>query len=134
MIKNYPNLMFSCLTIHCTITQCVFLCRYRKPSKESLLTSSYWQRFAREQESQEDNISIHRGVPDSVAGSREGSKQGSILSRLSGKRRPQEPDHTSLLEAGPGTESEDDEGPMERSGNQDWGGWSIQSDGAVPMA
>ncbi|XP_052796287.1 copper-transporting ATPase 1-like isoform X2 [Mya arenaria] len=81
---------------------------YRKPSKESLLTTSYWHRFAKDQD--DDNISIHRGVTDSMS-SREPSKQGSILSRLSGKKKPQTQDHASLLEAGAGSgsESETDE-------------------------
>jgi len=57
----------------------------------------YWQKFAKDQE--QDNISMHRGVEDSIS-SREGSKQGSILSKLSAKmKKPQTPDHTSLLEA-----------------------------------
>lgn len=57
----------------------------------------YWQKFAADQE--RDDISMHRGVEDSIS-SREGSKQGSILSKLSAKmKKPQTQDHTSLLEA-----------------------------------
>ncbi|XP_052281912.1 copper-transporting ATPase 1-like isoform X3 [Dreissena polymorpha] len=77
---------------------------YRKPSRESLVTESYWKKFAKEQE--EDNVSLHRGV-ESIS-SREPSKQGSILSRLSGKKKQQNQDHTSLLEAGELSDSEEE--------------------------
>ena len=43
---------------------------------------------------------MHRGV-DSLAGSREGSKQGSIMSKLSaisGAKKPKTQDHASLLD------------------------------------
>lgn len=81
--------------------------RFRKPSRESLLTNSYWQRFARDQEM--DNISMHRGVDDSMS-SREGSKQGSILSRLSAKiKKPQTQDHASLLDDNQGSDAEETE-------------------------
>lgn len=69
---------------------------YRKPTKESLLTNTYWEKYAADQEL--DNISIHRGVEDSIS-SREGSRrEGSILSKLSFKKKPPTMDQTSLLE------------------------------------
>ncbi|WAQ98476.1 ATP7A-like protein [Mya arenaria] len=56
------------------------------------------------------SLLLKTGVTDSMS-SREPSKQGSILSRLSGKKKPQTQDHASLLEAGAGSgsESETDE-------------------------
>ena len=70
--------------------------RFKKPKKEALLTQKYCEKFANEQK-EEDNISMHRGV-DSIS-SREGSKQGSILSKLSlSKKKVVQADHTSLLE------------------------------------
>ncbi|XP_060556609.1 copper-transporting ATPase 1-like isoform X2 [Ruditapes philippinarum] len=71
---------------------------YRKPRKESLLTTGYWERFYADQQS--DNISLHRGVEDEPT-SREGSQKGSILSKLSalsGKKKTPTQDQTSLLE------------------------------------
>lgn len=74
------------------------------------MTNAYWEKFAKDQEM--DNISMHRGVEDSLSGSREGSKQGSILSRLSAKikkqTQTQTQDHTSLLEQGQGSDSEEE--------------------------
>lgn len=60
-----------------------------------MLTPKYYAKFAADQEL--DNISVHRGV-ESLPSSREPSKQGSIISRLSGKKKTPSPDHTSLLE------------------------------------
>lgn len=60
-----------------------------------MLTPKYYAKFAADQEL--DNISVHRGV-ESFPPSREPSKQGSIISRLSGKKKTPSPDHTSLLE------------------------------------
>uniref|UniRef100_A0A8W8LF78 Uncharacterized protein n=1 Tax=Magallana gigas TaxID=29159 RepID=A0A8W8LF78_MAGGI len=68
---------------------------FKKPSKEKMLTPKYYAKFAADQEL--DNISVHRGV-ESLPSSREPSKQGSIISRLSGKKKTPSPDHTSLLE------------------------------------
>ena len=57
---------------------------------------------------EDDNISIHRGVEDTS--SREGSKQGSILSRISGKKKkPESLDHVSLLESGPHSDEDSEE-------------------------
>ncbi|XP_045204361.2 LOW QUALITY PROTEIN: copper-transporting ATPase 1-like [Mercenaria mercenaria] len=78
---------------------------YRKPTKASLLTNKYWERYYADQEG--DNISLHRGVEDSVS-SREGSSQkGSILSKLSalsGRKKPPTQDQTSLLEVADASE------------------------------
>jgi len=74
---------------------------FKKPTKEKLLTNSYWQRYYRDKDV--DNISIHRGVEDL---SRDNSRQGSLLSRLSGKKKPQSLDHASLLEAAQNSDEE----------------------------
>ncbi|XP_061164353.1 copper-transporting ATPase 1-like [Saccostrea echinata] len=79
---------------------------FKKPSKEKMLTQKYYAKFAADQEL--DNISVHRGV-ESLPSSREGSKQGSIISRLSGKKKPVTPDHTSLLEMGDNSDSDSSE-------------------------
>ncbi|KAL4229704.1 ATPase Cu transporting protein 7B [Mactra antiquata] len=81
---------------------------YRKPKKESLMTNSYWQRFHHDQT--EDNISLHRGVEDSIS-SREPSQKGSVLSKLSalsGRKKQPAKDETSLLEAIDNSEDEKD--------------------------
>ncbi|KAL3879476.1 hypothetical protein ACJMK2_031772, partial [Sinanodonta woodiana] len=63
----------------------------KKPSRDKLLTNTYYQKYYDDQNA--DNISIHRGL-DEERGSREGSKQSSILSRLCGKKKPLSEDHT----------------------------------------
>ena len=80
---------------------------FKKPKKEKLITNAYWEKFRNEQ--MLDDISVHRGV-ESLAGSREGSKQGSILSKLSGKK-PKTLDHASLLDTVSDTD-DDDEGSI----------------------
>ncbi|KAK3099390.1 hypothetical protein FSP39_003672 [Pinctada imbricata] len=78
------------------VTSSLLLKTFKKPKKESLLTKAYYDRFYAEQ-TEGDNISMHRGV-ESIS-SREGSKQGSILSKLSiGKKKVIQPDHFSLLD------------------------------------
>lgn len=62
-----------------------------------MLNQEYYKKFYAEQEESLDNISMHRGVEDETP-SPKGSKQGSILSRLSGRNKKSGPDHTSLLE------------------------------------
>ena len=57
-----------------------------------------------------DEISVHRGV-ESQPGSREGSKQGSILSKLSGNKKPKTQDHASLLETV--SDTDDDDGSLD---------------------
>ena len=74
------------------------------------MTQSYWHRFFDDQSN--DNISLHRGVEDSMS-SREGSKQGSILSRLSGRKKLQAQDHASLLEAVKDSDTEEDIYPVD---------------------
>ncbi|KAL3879471.1 hypothetical protein ACJMK2_031767 [Sinanodonta woodiana] len=74
---------------------------FKKPSRDKLLTNTYYQKYYDDQNA--DNISIHRGL-DEERGSREGSKQSSILSRLSGKKKPPSEDHTSLLDKGDNAE------------------------------
>jgi hypothetical protein len=79
---------------------------FKKPSKDKMLTQKYYAKFAADQEL--DNISVHRGV-ESLPSSREGSKQGSIISRLSGKKKLSMPDHVSLLEMGENSDSDSSE-------------------------
>ena len=81
----------------------LYFYRFKKPKKEKLITNAYWEKFHNEQLN--DDISIHRGI-DSVAGSREGSKQGSILSKLSGSKKPKTLDHASLLDTVSDTDDE----------------------------
>ena len=80
--------------------------RFKKQRKEKFLTNTYWEKYALDQD--DDNISVHRGVMDSIS-SKDGSKQGSIMSRLSGKKKPQSQDHTSLLENGENSEEDTDD-------------------------
>ena len=77
---------------------------FKKPKKEKLITNAYWEKFHNEQ--MLDEISVHRGV-ESLAGSREGSKQGSILSKLSGNKKPKTLDHASLLDTVSDTDDDD---------------------------
>ncbi|XP_056011755.1 copper-transporting ATPase 1-like isoform X3 [Ostrea edulis] len=79
---------------------------FKKPNKDKMLTQKYYAKFAADQEL--DNISVHRGV-ESLPSSREGSKQGSIISRLSGRKKPNMPDHVSLLEMGENSDSDSSE-------------------------
>ncbi|XP_033744011.1 copper-transporting ATPase 1-like isoform X2 [Pecten maximus] len=73
----------------------LFIKTFKKTSRQKYLTSNYMKQFENDQEL--DNISIHRGIEEERY-SREGSKQGSILSRLSGKKKPVTTDHLSLLD------------------------------------
>ena len=59
-----------------------------------MITTDYFKTFYEDQSS--DNISLHRGMEED-APSTKGSKQGSLLSRLSNKPRIITPDHISLL-------------------------------------
>ncbi|XP_063413158.1 copper-transporting ATPase 1-like isoform X1 [Mytilus trossulus] len=82
------------------VTSSLLLKLFKKPKKEKLLTQEYHMQFVKDQSLE---ISVQRGIGYEGT-SREGSTQGSLLSRLSGKRKPQSVDHTSLLE-----NNEDDE-------------------------
>ncbi|KAJ8298432.1 hypothetical protein KUTeg_024963 [Tegillarca granosa] len=84
---------------------------FKKPKKEELLTQKYYQRFYAAEDG-DDNISVHRGIIDSHNNSREGSKQGSILSRLSGKKKPPSADHASLLKPEGESDSEEENFPL----------------------
>lgn len=109
LYRNYRNVLLIYLIILFEVLHCTFLkknqlsCRFKKPNKEKMLTPKYYAKFAADQEL--DNISVHRGV-ESMPSSREGSKQGSIISRLSGRKKPTTPDHTSLLEMGENSDSD----------------------------
>ncbi|XP_060064791.1 copper-transporting ATPase 1-like [Ylistrum balloti] len=85
----------------------LFIKTFKKTSRQKYLTSNYLKQFKEDQEL--DNISIHRGIEEGRM-SREGSKQGSILSRLSGKKKPVTTDHVSLLDT---AEQSDSEGEVE---------------------
>ncbi|VDH90143.1 Cu+-exporting ATPase [Mytilus galloprovincialis] len=76
------------------VTSSLLLKLFKKPKKEKLLTQEYHMQFVKDQSLE---ISVQRGIGYEGT-SREGSTQGSLLSRLSGKRKPQSVDHTSLLE------------------------------------
>lgn len=76
------------------VTSSLLLKLFKKPKKEKLLTQEYHMQFVKDQSLE---ISVQRGIGYEGT-SREGSMQGSLLSRLSGKRKPQSVDHTSLLE------------------------------------
>lgn len=84
----------------------IIIFSFKKPNKDKMLTQKYYAKFAADQEL--DNISVHRGV-ESLPSSREGSKQGSIISRLSGRKKPNMPDHVSLLEMGENSDSDSSE-------------------------
>ena len=58
------------------------------------MTPHYYKQYLNDQTA---DISVQRGIGYEGT-SREGSIQGSILSRLSGKRKPPSVDHVSLLE------------------------------------
>lgn len=73
----------------------LFIKTFKKTSRQKYLTSNYMKQFQEDQDL--DNISIHRGIEEERY-SRENSKQGSILSRLSGKKKPVTTDHLSLLD------------------------------------
>ncbi|XP_041357192.1 copper-transporting ATPase 1-like [Gigantopelta aegis] len=60
----------------------LFLKLFKKPQKDKMLTPDYLKTVAEDQVS--DNISMHRGM-DEDPPSTKGSKQGSLLSRLSNK-------------------------------------------------
>ena len=72
----------------------VILFSFKKPQKEKMLTKDYFKKFYDDQSS--DTISLHRGM-DEDPPSTKGSKQGSLLSRLSNKPKYNNPDHVSLL-------------------------------------
>ncbi|XP_041356839.1 LOW QUALITY PROTEIN: copper-transporting ATPase 1-like [Gigantopelta aegis] len=67
---------------------------FKKPQKDKMITTDYFKKFYDDQNS--DNISLHRGM-DEDPPSTKGSKQGSLLSRLSNKPKMINPDHISLL-------------------------------------
>ncbi|KAK6173176.1 hypothetical protein SNE40_016680 [Patella caerulea] len=68
---------------------------FKKPNKLKMMTPEYHKKYFDDQAT--DNISMHRGVEDDSA-SAKSSRQGSILSRLSGKAKPATPDQRSLLD------------------------------------
>lgn len=89
--------------------------RFRKPKLEEMVTQEYHQAYAAEQmpmetkkkvyslrnsvadSMEDDDISVHCGA-DVDPGSHRGSRQGSLLSRLSNKLKPATPDQLSLLD------------------------------------
>ncbi|XP_064610075.1 copper-transporting ATPase 1-like isoform X2 [Liolophura sinensis] len=79
------------------VVSSLLLKTFRKPTRDKMLNQEYYKKFYEEQDESMDNISMHRGVEDETP-SPKGSKQGSILSRLSGRNKKSGPDHTSLLE------------------------------------
>ncbi|XP_021371142.1 copper-transporting ATPase 1-like isoform X2 [Mizuhopecten yessoensis] len=81
----------------------LFIKTFKKASRQKYLTDNYIKQFEEDQDM--DNISIHRGIEEGRS-SREGSKQGSILSRLSGKKKPVTTDHLSLLDTASLSESD----------------------------
>ncbi|ESP04420.1 hypothetical protein LOTGIDRAFT_136210 [Lottia gigantea] len=75
----------------------LYLKTFKKPDRRKMMTPQYHTKYYEDQNS--DNISIHRGIDDNPGFGRN-SKQGSMLSRLSGRLKPGTPDQRSLLEAG----------------------------------
>ncbi|XP_014781705.1 copper-transporting ATPase 1 isoform X2 [Octopus bimaculoides] len=76
---------------------------FRKPTKNELLTPEYFRRHC---EREVENISVHRGI-DECPPSPKGSRQGSILSRLSGKsKKPPTAESNNLLQMDPTVEIE----------------------------
>ena len=68
------------------------------------MTQRYHAQYLKDQSA---DISVQRGIGYEGT-SREGSIQGSLLSRLSGKRKPPSVDHESLLENNDDEEDDSD--------------------------
>ena len=87
------------------VVSSLLLKTFKKPKKEKLLTPRYHMQYLKDQSA---DISVQRGIGYEGT-SREGSIQGSLLSRLSGKRKPPSVDHASLLENNDDEEDDSDQ-------------------------
>lgn len=79
------------------VSSSLLLKMFRKPTKNELRTPEYFRKYCNKKV---ENVSVHRGVEEDHSSPR-GSRQSSILSRLSGKSKKPSMAEASLLELDP---------------------------------
>ncbi|CAE1312402.1 copA [Acanthosepion pharaonis] len=84
------------------VSSSLLLKMFRKPTKNELRTPEYFRKYCNKTV---ENVSVHRGVEEDHSSPR-GSRQSSILSRLSGKSKKPSMAEASLLELDPAQDIE----------------------------